>query len=176
MLPQFQRILFATDLSDVCRHAMGYAFSLADAYGAQLVVLHALPDLAAELSQRAGLDPASLSLSGQVDLNWLDQLDQEQAATTQDIRSRLDALCQEVLAQHGLGPDAPLARRLELRIALGEAVDTILTTALDGCFDCIVVGSHGQGMVSRLLVGSVAEGVVRGSRIPVLVAPVHEEE
>ncbi|MCA1943883.1 MAG: universal stress protein [Desulfovibrio sp.] len=174
MLPHFRHILFATDLSDVCRHAMGYAFSLAQAYSARLTVLHALPDFAAELSQRAALDPASLigpggSLSMPGSLDWLDK---EQRAAAAEVEAQLRRLCQEMLAE--TAPD--LAQRLDLLVAPGEPVEAILDAAHDGGFDCIVVGSHGQGMVSRLLVGSVAEGVVRGSRIPVLVTPVHDEE
>ena len=168
MLPRFQHLLFASDLSDVCRHAMGYAFSLAWAYNARLTVLHALPDLAAELSQRAALDPASLIGAGS-NLNWLDR---EQHIATTDVETQLRQLCQELLAE--AAPE--LAQRLEILVRAGDPVETILDCAHDGDFDCIVVGSHGQGMVSRLLVGSVAEGVIRSSRIPVLVAPVHDDE
>ncbi|GAB7079028.1 universal stress protein [Megalodesulfovibrio paquesii] len=173
MLPHFRHILFATDLSDVCRHAMGFAFSMAATFRARLTVLHVMPDLAAELSQRIALDPASLSLSG--DTPSLDWLDQEQHATALDIRTRLTALCNDLLAQ-AAEQDPELTNRLTLLIKPGDPVETVLETAHDGDFDCIVVGSHGQGMVSRLLVGSVAEGVVRASRIPVLVTPVYEEE
>lgn len=40
--------------------------------------------------------------------------------------------------------------------------------------DVIVVGSHGHGALARLLLGSIAEGVVRQSKIPVLVVPSRE--
>lgn len=40
--------------------------------------------------------------------------------------------------------------------------------------DIIVVGSHGHGAIARLLLGSIAEGVVRQSKIPVLVVPSRE--
>ncbi|AGW13649.1 universal stress protein [Megalodesulfovibrio gigas] len=172
MLPHFQHILFASDLSDVCRHAMGYAFSLAQAYNARLTVLHTLPDLAVELSQRAVLDPASLIGPGSSLGSNLDWLDREQQIATTDVEAQLQQLCQEMQAEAA----ADLSQQLEILVKAGDPVETILDCAHDGEFDCIVVGSHGQGMVSRLLVGSVAEGVIRSSRIPVLVAPVHEDE
>jgi nucleotide-binding universal stress UspA family protein len=39
----------------------------------------------------------------------------------------------------------------------------------------VVLGSHGHGIVASLLLGSVAEGMVRKSRVPVLVVPVRED-
>ncbi|WP_028648565.1 universal stress protein [Nocardiopsis sp. CNT312] len=42
--------------------------------------------------------------------------------------------------------------------------------------DLVVVGSRGRGGVSGLVMGSVSQGVIRGSRIPVAVLPPHSEE
>lgn len=44
-----------------------------------------------------------------------------------------------------------------------------------GC-DLIVMGTHGRGGIDRLLLGSVAERVVRGSPVPVLTVRVREED
>ena len=53
----------------------------------------------------------------------------------------------------------------------GPAVDRILDEAKLRAAGLIVIGSHGHGPLYNLLVGSVAEGVLRGSRVPVLVVP-----
>ncbi|MDL5361439.1 universal stress protein [Halalkalicoccus sp. NIPERK01] len=45
----------------------------------------------------------------------------------------------------------------------------------EGC-DLIVMGTHGRGGIDRLLLGSVAERVVRGSPVPVLTVRVREED
>ena len=58
----------------------------------------------------------------------------------------------------------------------GKTVDTILTEASDLDIDVIVVGSHGYGAMYQLLVGSISEGVLRGSSRPVLVIPTHERD
>ena len=55
----------------------------------------------------------------------------------------------------------------------GKTVDTILTEAADLDIDVIVVGSHGHGAMYQLLVGSISEGVLQRSSIPVLVIPTH---
>ncbi|MFB6124038.1 MAG: universal stress protein [Haloferacaceae archaeon] len=44
----------------------------------------------------------------------------------------------------------------------------------EGC-DVVVMGTHGRGGIDRLLLGSVAETVVRSSSVPVVTVNVHEE-
>ena len=56
----------------------------------------------------------------------------------------------------------------------GATVETILQEASDLEVDMIVVGSHGWGAMYKLLMGSVSEGIIRKSRIPVLVIPTHK--
>jgi len=56
----------------------------------------------------------------------------------------------------------------------GSTVEAILTEASDLDVDMIVVGSHGRGAMYQLLVGSVSEGVLHKSRVPVLVVPTHK--
>lgn len=64
-------------------------------------------------------------------------------------------------------PDVPV------RVAAtgGDPAQEILRYAATHSIDLIVVGTHGRTGVSRLLLGSVAETVLRGARCPVLVVP-----
>lgn len=55
----------------------------------------------------------------------------------------------------------------------GATVETILQEASDVDADMIVVGSHGKGAMYQLLLGSVSEGVLHKSSLPVLVIPTH---
>ena len=56
----------------------------------------------------------------------------------------------------------------------GATVDSILTESADLDVDMIIVGSHGRGAMFQLLLGSVSEGVLHKSRLPVLVIPTHK--
>jgi nucleotide-binding universal stress UspA family protein len=56
----------------------------------------------------------------------------------------------------------------------GATVETILQEASDVDADMIVVGSHGKGAMYQLLLGSVSEGVLHKSSLPVLVIPTHK--
>jgi nucleotide-binding universal stress UspA family protein len=51
----------------------------------------------------------------------------------------------------------------------GEAVDEILAAASAEHVDLIAIGTHGRSGISRLFLGSVAEGVLRRATVPVLV-------
>ncbi|MFC6718051.1 universal stress protein [Natrialbaceae archaeon GCM10025810] len=59
---------------------------------------------------------------------------------------------------------------LTTEIVIGDPVRTIVSFAEDHGIDQIVVGSHGRSGVSRMLLGSVAEQVVRRASMPVTVA------
>jgi nucleotide-binding universal stress UspA family protein len=52
----------------------------------------------------------------------------------------------------------------------GDVVDALLACIAEQHADLIVLGTHGRKGVARALYGSVAEGVMRGAKIPVLVA------
>ncbi|MDB5313679.1 MAG: universal stress protein [Gemmataceae bacterium] len=56
------------------------------------------------------------------------------------------------------------------RLAEGNPVGEILRAAQDAKADLIVMGTHGHTGLSRLLMGSVAEGVMRKAPCPVLTA------
>lgn len=53
----------------------------------------------------------------------------------------------------------------------GPTVQTILAQAEKLGAEVIVVGSHGRGKLFDLVVGSVSAGVIRKSKVPVLVVP-----
>lgn len=60
-----------------------------------------------------------------------------------------------------------------VHVATGSAAREILRIAKESGVGMIVMGSHGRTGLAHLLLGSVAERVIRGSRVPVLVVPSH---
>jgi nucleotide-binding universal stress UspA family protein len=64
----------------------------------------------------------------------------------------------------------PADPRLEVRhrLAEGDPAEEILRAAEEEGADLIVMGTHGRGGLSRLLMGSVAEAVMRKALCPVL--------
>jgi nucleotide-binding universal stress UspA family protein len=55
--------------------------------------------------------------------------------------------------------------------SLGDVSDIVLKAAAEFNADLLVMGTHGRRGVQRLILGSVAEGCVRQSTIPVLLIP-----
>jgi nucleotide-binding universal stress UspA family protein len=94
------------------------------------------------------------------------------------VREQLDAQLQREgeamlasVAQLAAGRPVPLAQRIER----GPVVETILRVAADIGADVIVVGSHRQTWLGRLLGRSLAESVLQSARCAVLaVPPAHE--
>lgn len=56
-------------------------------------------------------------------------------------------------------------------VRVGRPADVILDVAREWPTDLIVIGSHGRSGVARVLLGSVAESVVRRAPCPVLIVP-----
>lgn len=91
----------------------------------------------------------------------------------------------EFPAMHVFQEEARKRATKRLREVAGEGVEAVL---LEGSpkqeiaaylektgADFVVVGTHGHGRVASLLLGSVAEGLVRKATVPTLVVPVIEE-
>lgn len=133
------------DGSDHSLRALDVACDFAASLGAELVVGHVV-DLA-----RA----ATLS-GGQAQLvpGCLEELQSEGRAI---LAAALDRVHGRVTASS--------------RIGEGEPVDDIERLAAEIRPAFIVIGSHGRTGLSRAVMGSVAEGVVRGAPIPVMVVP-----
>lgn len=136
-------ILVPTDFSDSADAALRWARELAQAFGAKIILLHVI-DLPYQWMPVAGPAAVPAPIPATVV-----RAIREQAGTS------LSALAERT----------PEVRRQLVRS--GHARDVILSAADDVGADVIVMGTHGRRGVSHLFVGSVAEHVVRYSRIPV---------
>lgn len=75
------------------------------------------------------------------------------------------------------GPMAKAGWNVDSQVLVGRGVAAQVLALADAAgADCIVVGTRGARGLERLMLGSVADKVVRGSRVPVLVAPVGHVE
>ncbi len=81
--------------------------------------------------------------------------------TAEPSREQLTKMLSEVLPND---PNIPC----EHRVVTGDPAGALIQTALDEKAALIVMGTHGRTGLTRLLIGSVAEAVVRGAPCPVL--------
>lgn len=57
---------------------------------------------------------------------------------------------------------------IRYQFKVGHAADTIVSVAQKGKFDLVVMGSHGHGVLAKLVMGSVATKVIAHCSMPVL--------
>lgn len=163
-LPSIGSILYATDLSENAINALGYAVSLAHGYKAKLTVLYVVPDMWEELAQQAGLNlPGYDGLS-----EWEELSEGQRSGAEQALKERITEFCEHV--EH-----CPVESS-DVQVKSGRPASAILEQIEEGDYSMVVLGSHGQDMITDLLLGSVASEVVRKSPIPVLLVPLEEDE
>jgi universal stress protein A len=138
-----RHILAPTDFSDYSKKALSDAFELAQTFGAKLSLLHVveLPPYPLE-----GFAPPAVS-----------------ADLLSDLERQASAELARVL------PEARQATiEVTRAVAMGAPSQTIVETAEAAHVDLIVMATHGRTGLSHLLIGSVAERVVRTAPCPVL--------
>ena len=144
-----KQILVATDFSEPADVAVNYGRDLARAYDATLHVIHVIEDMLAFYGPDIGFALA-------------------------DVQRNVEAAVQRDL-------DATIASQEDDKLKVVAVVQrgsnvahAITEYARANGIDLIIVGTHGRGAVSRFLMGSVAERVVRSAPCPVLTVRAHE--
>jgi nucleotide-binding universal stress UspA family protein len=145
-------ILVATDFSEPSEVAVRYGRALAEAFHASLHILHVVPD--------------SLALPWATMADGLAMAD-VQRQWEREANDRLQRMLPESERE---AVHAVLATRA------GDPVRQVTSYALETNADLVVLGTHGRGPVAHMLMGSVAERVVRTAPCPVLTVrhPQHE--
>lgn len=148
---QVKTILVPCDFSAYAEQAYTWAMGLAEKWGAKIILVHA-----AHLFTSLGY-PESVYL---LDLQKMEE----------EILADAEKRLQEFVAKQGSRPVA-----VEARAVTGDPFWEICQTAEKEHADLIVMGSHGRTGLAHVLLGSVAERVVRHAPCPVLVARLPKE-
>jgi universal stress protein A len=138
-----QRILVPLDFGEPSMHALTYAKTLAEPLGASLDLLYVVPNPYVA-------DPSGLYMA--LPQNLLDDFERE-------ARTRLE---------HTLTPEERKTLKAQTSVRTGDPLVEIVEQARQTAVDLIVMGTHGRTGVSHLLLGSVAERVIRTAPCPVL--------
>jgi len=108
-------------------------------------------------------EPQAVVMAPGIHMGQLDMMGQASEHEMEESEGYLDSIRRQ---WSGLG----IPVRLE--VTRGDPTTMIVDTATAVDADLIVMTTHGRSGLSRLIYGSVAEGVLRGSPIPVLLIPV----
>ncbi len=141
-----EKIVVGTDFSDASEHALEVALDLAQRVGASVDLVHAY-----------GLPSFTLPLEGAL---------MPSASHTTELSARFQDLLDAAVARHA-------ARGVPLRghLRTGVAHEELWGFAREIGADLIVIGSHGRSGAAHMLLGSVAERVLRVAGCAVLTVP-----
>ncbi|MGZ0747713.1 universal stress protein [Haloparvum sp. AD34] len=145
----YERILIPTDGSDVAETAVDQALGLAEAFDAEVHALYVVD-----------IDSVNLGLGTE----QVDRLRQGRFDEMEEVKARAEAAT-------GAVADRAAERGIEVveHVAGGRPHAVIADYADDNDVDLIVMGSHGRSGVSRAILGSVTERVLRSTDVPVQV-------
>jgi nucleotide-binding universal stress UspA family protein len=145
-VPTIRNILVPVDFSPSSKLALDYALMFAERYSATVRIFHAweIP---------AYVRPDLTVWSGELSSTLADSV--------------------KLAAERAMNEfvnDAKVAGRKDVTTEIVEGLPyaTILSALEGGTYDLVIMGTHGRTGLSHLVLGSVAERVVRHSRQPVL--------
>lgn len=140
---KLSQILVPTDFSSTASVALEYAKTLSHALGASLHVLHVVPDpLFSAMAAGSYIPPPE----------FYENLERNGRQALEQVLSDADRR----------------KFRATLQLTLGFPTEQIVNYAKERRIDLIVMGTHGRGFLTRLLLGSVADKVIRMAPCPVM--------
>lgn len=149
---ELKRILVPTDFSAYSEQAMTYACAFAEQFKSELHVLHVLQDLVSVVPEPGVAFPPPGDYMGELKASAERALQQMPPA--------------EWSEKHTVVRDT----------RQGPPFLEIVRYAKENDIDLIVIGTHGRGGLAHVLLGSVAEKVVRKAPCPVLTVRPEEHE
>jgi nucleotide-binding universal stress UspA family protein len=140
----YEKILYATDFSDMAKKAFQYAKGLRGSGARDMIILHVVDQRGTDsLSSMTSIDILA------VEKGWEDMALREISVLEDDLRDE--------------------GFTFKTRIEKGIPFKEIIRVAEEEDVSVIVIGSHGKSDIVEMLLGSVAEKVARKAKRPVLV-------
>jgi nucleotide-binding universal stress UspA family protein len=140
---EIKKILFPCDLTENSSKILPYVLSLCEKYNSMIYLLHVVQDL---------------HKWGKVYIPH-GSMDTFQKEAVEGAEKALDKVCEEQLES---------CPNFQRRVVSGDAAMEILKTIETEEIELVVMGTHGRKGLEHIVMGSVAENVVRKSPVPVM--------
>ncbi|MCA9072884.1 MAG: universal stress protein [Planctomycetaceae bacterium] len=147
---QLKQILLPVDFSECSGEATKYACAFTEQFQAELHLLHVVEQIGSTIAETTA----------------------EMASAFEDYLEMADAKALAKLGQV-LEPNWVEGQQVTLATRLGSPFVNIIEYTKEHQIDLIVIGTHGRSGLSHVLIGSVAERVVRMAPCPVLTVRPH---
>lgn len=138
----FKKIVCPVDFSEFTDEIVAYAVSIAKKFDAELHLFHVIPNLNYFTPYESFLTPENL------------------VAIEKNIGAEVDGDFNKVIKKI----DIPVKKITKTGVTFVEIIDYVKAEGID----LIVMGTHGRSGIEHILIGSVAEKVVRKAPCPVL--------
>ena len=153
-MPAIKKVLFPTDFSELSNHALPYAIRMAKNYGAELIMVHAIT-----LHE---YDPNNPDQHFPALRNYCEEVEKAADNGFQ--------VCIEHFGDHGVTVRKAVVQGVSPHAAILDYIKE------EGDIGLIVMSTHGRSGLAHVLLGSVAENILRYSSCPVLVVKQPEHE
>jgi len=164
MMPEIQKILYTTDLSDNSAYAFRYAINFAKRHDAKIIILHVLEELPS---------------SAQAMIRQYFNEEQQKKISEENIAHTMDRIGQrlKIFCDRELKDDPESMDRIEsIEICKGYPANEILKKVDELECDAIVMGTHGKGIIRDTYLGNMTKKVLRRVRKPVFIIPLPKGE
>jgi nucleotide-binding universal stress UspA family protein len=142
-MTEIKKILFPYDLSENAPKILPYVLSVSEAYNSTIYLLHVVHDL---------------QKWGKVYIPH-PSMDVFQKEALKAAEKAMDRVCEEQLQS---------CPNFQRRVVSGDPATEILKTIESEHIDLVIMGTHGRKGLEHIVIGSVAENVVRKSPVPVM--------
>lgn len=139
----FSKILVPVDFSDYTDEITHAAGQLAKKFGSTIHLLHVIPNMDYFTPYESFL-PAESLINAQRDIE-------------REVDKDMDAVARKM-------GDIPVVKAVRAGVAFAEILQYVRTEGID----LVVMGTHGRGGIEHILLGSVAEKVIRRAPCPVM--------
>lgn len=156
-----RKILIGIDDSKFAEHAAEYGFDIAHKFNAAVGLVNIVEPIAIPQQYNTTLDPTMNIINPDAGPEELELLDIQKAQSAHIVERFTKQFGENMQIAHFTD--------------YGSTADGILKCSKEFEADLIVIGTHHRSGLDRLLMGSVAEHVVRHSDVPVLVVPFGED-
>lgn len=162
MVLEFKRILCPVDLSSFSLDALRLAIKIAEASQATLDILHVIHNPFDEIYMTAltQTDPALMEMYA----NEPAKRGKILRATEEHAEVLLKQFCRDTVESYS---------KVRYHVRRGDPFENILDGAQDFLADLVVLATHGRTGIKRLVIGNVAEKIVRHASCPVLTVKPH---
>jgi universal stress protein A len=138
----FKKILYPVDFSEYTDEILEYAVAVAKKFDGELHLLHVIPNLNYFTPYESFLTPENLVA---VEQSIVGEVNRDLAKITKKI-------------------DIPVKEAIRTGITFVEIIDYVKTENID----LVIMGTHGRSGIEHVLIGSVAEKIVRKAPCPVM--------